>query len=392
CDCGRFFEISNSVFMQYKKTKEGTFEKLPNQNVDHGAGLERFLAAIENKPDVFETNLFYPIIQTIEKLTGKSYKENARSMRIVTDHFISAVFITLNNVDPSNTDQGYILRRLIRRGLDNFSELGGKDVAPVLETIVDQYRETDPDLVKNFEKIKNTIIEEGERYAHTLKQAKSFIAKKYKSGDELMGTAEISADDAFVLYTTHGLSPTQIKSLGYTFNEQGFAQKMETHQNLSREGAKQKFAGGLADHSEKTIMGHTATHLMHQALRDVLGNHVHQTGSNITASRIRFDFNYDQKLTGEQIKKVEDIVNEKIKQNLPVHFEMMPVEKAKKLGAIGLFDQKYEKNVKIYFIGEYSKEFCGGPHVEFTAELKRFTIIKQENLGAKQKRLYAVVG
>ena len=217
-----------------------------------------------------------------------------------------------------------------------------------------------------------------------------------------MGQKEISPEDAFVIYSTHGLSPTQIESLGYIFDRQAFANKMEEHQKLSRAGAAQKFAGGLADHQEKTIMGHTATHLLQQALRDVLGNHVYQTGSNITIERLRFDFSHNEKLTDEQIQQVETIVNKKIQENLPVHFEMLPLKKAKELGAIGLFDEKYQEKVKVYFIGGsgqegdynsiYSKEFCGGPHVNFTSEIKSFKIIKQENIGNKQRRVYAKVG
>lgn len=395
CDCGRYVEIGNSVFMQYKKLADGTLEELSQKNVDFGGGLERLLAASENQPDVFQIPPFSPIIASIEKVTGKKYAGHSREMRIVTDHFAAASFIAKDGIVPVNKDQGYILRRLIRRGLDNVYHLGGKDISVIVESITQQYGKTDPDLIDAFEKVKDTILEEQQKYDQTLRGAKSYIEKKYKGervGDELMGEKKISADDAFVLYTTHGLSPTQIKSLGYIFDDQKFAAKMEAHQNLSREGAKQKFAGGLADHKEQTIMGHTATHLMHQALRDILGDKVYQTGSNITTERVRFDFNYDQKLTDEEIKRVEDIVNEKIAQNLAVHFEMMPLKKAKEIGAIGLFDDKYQDQVKIYFIGNYSVEFCGGPHVDFTGKVKKFKIIKQENLGRGQRRIYAVAG
>jgi alanyl-tRNA synthetase len=193
------------------------------------------------------------------------------------------------------------------------------------------------------------------------------------------------------MYSTHGLSPNQIKSLGYIFDEQKFAELMEKHKELSRTASSGMFKGGLADHSEETIMGHTATHLLHQALRDILGNQLHQTGSNITTERVRFDFNYDKSLTEDELRKVTDIVNQKIKENLPVHFEIMPLQKAKDLGAIGLFDEKYAKDVKVYFVGDYSKEVCGGPHVNFTGVLKRFKILKQENIGHGQRRVYAVV-
>lgn len=402
CDCGRYIEIGNNVFMAYKKQPDGSLQKLPKPNVDFGGGLERLLIAIENQPDVFKSSLLAPIIEAIEKQSSKSYEKNELAMRIITDHLLASTFIIAANVTPSNKDQGYILRRLIRRGFDNFASLGGKELTPVIEAIVAQYKETDPVLVEKFENIKLTILEEVKKYSTALNKAQAYIVKKYtsKTGDELMGTKEITADDAFYLYTSHGLSPTQIKSLGYTFDDQVFAEQMEAHQNLSRKGAGQKFRGGLADHQEKTIMGHTATHLMHQALRDMFGKQLHQSGSNITTERVRFDFNFDRKLTDEEVKQLEDVVNGKIKENLPVHFEMIPTKDAKEMGAIGLFEDTYQDVSKIYFIGgdskhpdqAYSIEFCGGPHVEFTERVKSFKIIKQENLGNKMRRLYAVVG
>ncbi|MEM4271207.1 MAG: alanine--tRNA ligase [Candidatus Pacearchaeota archaeon] len=393
CQCGRFMEIGNSVFMEYQKTKD-KFKELPQKNVDFGGGVERLLAAVENQSDIFQTSLLSPIIKIIESETDKNYSSDKKAMQIITDHLIAAVFIIGAGIIPSNKEQGYILRRLIRRSLDNFYKLNGKELSLILERIVDQYKDTDPFLLQNFEKIKLVILEEEQTYKNTLSRAKEYIEKKYKGkkiGDELMGVKKISAEDAFILYSTHGLSPTQIKSLGFIFDDNKFAENMRKHQKISRKGAEKKFAGGLADHSEKTIMGHTATHLLHQALRDVLGNHVFQTGSNITTERIRFDFNFERKLSDKEINKIEDIVNEKIKENLPVHFEIMPLEKAQKLGAIGLFDEKYENKVKVYFIGDYSKEFCGGPHVKFTGILKRFNIIKQENIGHGRRRIYAKV-
>ena len=397
CDCGRYMEIGNSVFMQYQKQTDGSFKKLPKQNVDFGGGLERLLAAVENKQDVFQASLFGSIVRTIELQTAKEYRSNTRSMRILTDHLIATCFMISAGITPSNTEQGYILRRLIRRGIDNFDQLAGENLYNIIETIIDQYKETDKALETSFEKIRYTVTEEDQGYKKTQERAKQYIVKKYQhTGDDLKGITTISSDDAFILYSTHGLSPTQIKSLGYAFDEKSFAKKMEDHQALSRKGAAQKFAGGLANHQEKTIMGHTATHLLHQALLDVLGNKVHQTGSNITTERLRFDFNYDKKLTDEEIKQVEEIVNKKISDNLPVHFEIMTKEKADKLGAIGLFTDTYGDKVKIYFIGSnpdtYSIEFCGGPHVDFTGRLKQFTIIKQENIGHGQRRIYATVG
>lgn len=391
CECGKFLEIANAVFMQYIKKEDG-FIELPKRNVDFGGGLERLLASMEEKSDVFKTSLFYPIIKSIEKETGKDYESHAKQMRIITDHFISSVFIASSGVVPSNKEQGYVLRRLIRRGLDNLHELKGENIEKILEVIVEQYLDTDPVLKEKYEEIKFTILEEGSKYKKAVNEAKKFVERKYKKeGGEIKGVVEITAEDSFNLYTSYGLSPTQIKSLGYSFNEQSFSDLMKGHKDLSRTASAGMFKGGLADTSEQTVMGHTATHLLHQALRDVLGDKVHQTGSNITVERLRFDFNYDKALTDEEISKVEDIINQKIKENLPVHFEIMPLQKAKEIGAIGLFDEKYQKDVKVYFIGDYSKEFCGGPHVEFTGLLKRVKILKQDNIGKGQRRLYAKV-
>lgn len=389
CECGKFLEIANSVFMQYVKSEKG-FEDLPQKNVDFGGGLERLLAAVENKSDIFMTSLFAPIIKALEDESGKSYGNFQREMRIIADHLVAGVFIASEGVYPSNKEQGYILRRLLRRAFDNFKLIDGENLSFVIEKIVEQYGDTDEALKQNYENIKNIILQEETNYLETLKRAKAFIDKKYE-GKLIDEVKKISADDAFQLYSTHGLSPTQIRSLGYIFEEKEFAELMEAHQKLSRAGATKKFAGGLADHSDLTIMGHTATHLLHKALRDVLGESVHQTGSNITSERIRFDFNFDRQLSEDELERVESIVNGKIEDNLPVHFEMMPLNKAKEIGAIGLFDEKYAEDVKVYFIGDYSKEFCGGPHVDFTGKLKRFKIIKQENLGKGQKRIYSKV-
>jgi alanyl-tRNA synthetase len=416
CDCGRYLEICNSVFMQYKKQSDGILTPLPKPNIDFGGGFERIYAALENKQDIFQTSLFAPIIKVIETQTGTSYEENKQNMRIVADHLIAAMFIVLAGIKPANKEQGYILRRLLRRSIDHLYTLKEVAISPILETIAKQYYETDPEIGEQFEMIKFTIIEEERKYANTRSEAKKYIEKKYhhviptevegsnsretdssttlgmtKNGDELLGTTEITSDDAFYLYTSQGLSPTQIKSLGYSFDEHEFAEKMNAHKSLSKTASAGKFKGGLADHSELTIKGHTATHLLQQALRDVLGDTVHQTGSNITVERLRFDFNYGKKLTDEQIAKVQEIVMGKIKEDLPVHFEMMPIKEAKKTGAIGLFGDKYQDTVKVYFIGDYSKELCGGPHVEHTGVIKSFTITKQEKLGQGQMRLYAVI-
>ncbi len=394
CDCGRFIEIGNSVFMQYIKTEEG-FNELPKKNVDFGAGVERLLMAVENQSDIFKTSLFAPIIKSIEELTNKKYEENSREMRIIADHLTASVFLSNSGVIPSNKDQGYILRRVIRRSTDNLNVLGSENLEPIIKAIVDQYSSTDEALNTKFDEIKSLILKESTSYKKTLNEAKKLIEKELtKSG----GDKKISSDLAFKAMSSYGLSPTQLKNLGYEFNEIELADLIDKHVEISRAGATKKFAGGLADHSEQTVRGHTATHLMHQAIRDMLGTYVHQSGSNITSERVRFDFNFDRNLTDEEIKQLEEKVNEKIKENLPVYFEFMPLEKAKEIGAIGLFDEKYSDKVKIYLIGDkdprkaYSKEFCGGPHVNFTSDIKSFKIIKQENIGNGLRRLYVTVG
>ena len=393
CECGKYIEIANSVFMQYLKTQKGSFIDLPKQNVDFGGGVERLLAAVENKSDIFQTSLFAPIIKIIENSTGKKYEQNAKSMRIVADHLRASVYLIDSGVTPSNKERGYILRRLIRRSVDNLEENKIEILEKILSSIVEECSKTDETLSTNYETIKNTILEESGKYKKAVGEAKKFIEKRYKRDrNELIGNIEINAEDAFNLYTSYGLSPTQIQSLGYSFEQQKFANLMEEHSQKSRTASSGMFKGGLADTSKQTVKGHTATHLLHQALRDIFGEKLHQTGSNITSERVRFDFNHDKLLTQAELKKVEEIVEEKIKENLPVHYEMLPLKDAKDMGAIGLFDDKYEKQVKVYFVGDYSKEFCGGPHVEFTSEIKSFKIIKQENLGKGQKRIYAKVG
>ncbi len=392
CDCGRFIEIGNSVFMQYIKKEKG-FDDLPKKNVDFGAGVERLLMAVENQSDIFKTSLFSPIIKAIENLTNKKYEGNEKEMRVIADHSTASVFLTNNGVIPSNKEQGYVLRRVIRRSTDNLNALGSENLEPIIKAIVDQYSETDEDLNSKFEEIKSVILKESNSYKKTLNEAKKLIEKEIsKTG----GEKQISSDLAFKAMSSYGLSPTQLKNLGYEFNEIELANLIDKHAEISRAGATKKFAGGLADHSEMTIKGHTATHLMHQAIRDMLGTAVHQSGSNITSERVRFDFNFDRNLTDEELQVLEKTVNEKIKEKLPVKFEFMSLDEAKKLGAIGLFDEKYSDKVKIYTIGEegkpYSIEFCGGPHVNFTDEVKSFKIIKQENIGNGLRRLYVTVG
>lgn len=401
CDCGRFMEIGNSVFMQYQKLENGTFKELPQKNVDFGGGFERLAAAVNHNPDVFTTDLYQSIISEIEKVSGVSYSDtNAqKAMRVIADHIKAATFLIIDGVTPSNKEQGYVLRRLLRRAAVKLHSLTGDDKLLSLSDIALQVLKTEEgidekmDYDKHRQEVVSVITEEIERFAKALKKGLIIVEKNIDNLDDV----------AFNIYQSHGF-PLEIiqelaKERGKTVSVEKFQAQLKKHQDSSRTASTGKFRGGLADHSERTVMGHTATHLLHQALRDVLGDQVHQTGSNITSERIRFDFNHNERLSDNQIKRVEEIVQQKIDENLPVHYELIPTAQAHKIGAIGLFMDTYGEKSKIYFIGDttksykdaYSIEFCGGPHVEFTGALKSFKIIRQESLGKNQKRLYAVV-
>lgn len=402
CECGRFLEIANSVFMQYVKKQDGSFQPLPKNNIDFGGGLERLAAATIDNPDIFLTDLYQSIISAIENATHKKYENSGKApMRIIADHLKAAVYLIINNITPANKEHGYILKRLLRRSSVKMHQLtGGRLSTDLFQPVIDavfiteepQDQRINTTVYKQL--VKDVIDNEINRFAKTLDRGLKEVEKNL---DRIN-------DEAFNLYQSYGF-PFEIleeivKDKGKTVDKVKFYSQLKQHQEQSRMASAGKFRGGLADHQEQTIKGHTATHLLHQALRDVLGDHVYQTGSNITTERIRFDFNYDQKLTDEQLQKIENMVNAKIRENLPVHFEMLPTKKALEMGAIGLFEDTYADTSKIYFIGDtsgsyqdaYSIEFCGGPHVEHTNVLKNIKILKQENLGKNQKRLYAIVG
>lgn len=408
CDCGRFVEIGNSVFMQYQKQADGSFKELPQRNVDFGGGLERVVAAKQHTPDVFTTDLYSNIIATIEEVTGKRYtdREAQIHMRVIADHLKAATFLMIDGVVPSNKEQGYVLRRLLRRAAVKMHQLqGALTPIPGFQAIVDAILRTESTITEdiNSEQNRTTIF-------NVLADELSKFAKSLEKGlKELEKNDEITGKIAFDLFQTYGfpfeITEELVKQKGKKVSYEEFTKEYDRHKQLSKTASAGMFKGGLADHSEATIMGHTATHLLHQALRDVFGKQLHQTGSNITTERIRFDFNHDSRLTEEEIKQVESMVNEKIKENLPVHFEMIPTKVAHEMGAIGLFMDTYGEKSKIYFIGPasykgsggtkrkaYSIEFCGGPHVDFTGVLKSFKIVKQDNLGKGQKRLYATIG
>ncbi len=404
CDCGRYVEIWNDVFMQYFKTAEGKFEPLKQKNVDTGMGLERTAMILQGVPTVFDTELFAPLFAEIERLSGRRYGEDAettRAMRIVADHLKAAAFILGDprGVSPSNVDQGYILRRLIRRAIRYGRQLGiqGFFTAAVADKVVSLYADVYPELPKNRQRIAGELNGEEEKFSKTLQHG---LAEASKLKDKYVRAVEIPGETAFYLYETFGF-PVELTEevLGKKVNAAEFAVAQKKHQDDSRAGAEQKFSGGLADHSDQVVKLHTATHMLHAALRQVLGTHVEQKGSNITAERLRFDFSHDKKMTPEEVKRTEEIVNEKIRAGLPVRFDMMTVDEAKQAGAIGLFEDKYAKlggKVKVYTIGDeaagiYSREICGGPHVENTSALHGFKIMKEEASSAGVRRIKAVL-
>ncbi len=389
CDCGRFIEIGNSVFMQYKKNQDGTFSELPAKNVDFGGGLERITMAAENKNDLFETNVFDKIIAALEKITSKNYSDNKKEMRIIADHIKSSVFLIKEGVTPSNKEQGYVLRRLLRKAAFNLHKTG-VDINQMIsfgelcQSIIDTYGEIYFDTENYRKKIEPIVQEEMNKFGKTLARGIS----------EIRNTKDKDLENkAFYFYQSYGLPLEIIEEIFDSQNKKVdkkvFRDQFEKHRQLSRTASAGKFKGGLADHSEQTIKYHTATHLLHQALFDVIGNEVRQEGSNITAERLRFDFYSPVKPSPEQIKKVESIISGKIKESLPVHFEILPKEKALQIGAKSFFREKYPDMVKVYFVGGYSKEFCGGPHVKNTSEIGSLKIFKFEKIGSNLYRIYA---
>lgn len=411
CGCGRFSEIWNIVFMEYikksksrsqkSKVKEYEFVPLEKKNIDTGMGLERTLAVLQGKESVYETELFWPIIKLIENsalyaLRGKNYAAHPESYRIIADHLRAACFLLADGVVPSNVDQGYVLRRLIRRSIRHAKLLGVAKkenlTQKVAKAIVENYKKDWPHLVKNKKKIFDELQKEEDRFEKTLNRGLTLFEKM--SADKV-----ISGKEAFDLFQTYGF-PLEMtcelaKERGIKVDKAGFRKAYTLHQKLSRAGAEKKFKGGLAEHTKETIKLHTATHLLHQALRDVLGSHVRQAGSNITSERLRFDFTHPEKVTTKQLQEIEKIVNEKIKKGLPVTFKIMDYKKAQKIGALAFFKERYPEKVKVYFIGDpekaYSKEICAGPHVGNTKELGKFKIIKEEASSAGVRRIKAVI-
>ena len=390
-DPNRFVEIWNDVFMEYDKQKNGTFKPLAQRNVDTGMGLERILAVLNNAPTVYETDVFLPLMRLIE---DKAVNFNLKSARIIADHLRASVFLISDGVVPSNVERGHILRRLIRRAIRHTSLIKIEDdfLKDSTKIVLKVYGAFYPKLEEFEKSIIDVLLKEEEKF-------KKALALGIRQFGKIKG--DISGNVAFDLYQNFGF-PIELTAELAKENKKkvdivAFAKKLAKHQELSRK-AGQKTKGGLAVQSERAVKLHTATHLLHQALRDVLGDHVHQTGSHITDERLRFDFSHQGKLSEEEIKQVEKIVNQKIKDNLKVNKKAMPKEAADKLGAIGLFAEKYADLVNVYYIGPsenikeaYSKEFCGGPHAVSTGVLGSFKIIKEESTGSSERRIHATI-
>ena len=399
CSCGRYLEIWNDVFMQYNKKADGTFEPLEQKNVDTGMGLERTICVLNGKKSVYETDLFADILKKISELSGKEYGSDemtTRAFRIIADHMRTATFIMGDDrgVSPSNVDQGYVLRRLIRRAVRYGMGIGMPEgfTGEVAKVIIEQYKDVYPELKRNEAFVLEQLSLEESRFARTLKQGN----REFEKLVEKVQDGQIDGVSAFHLYDTYGFPVEMTQELarerGLTVDMDGFHECFRKHQATSQAGAEQRFKGGLADHSEQSARLHTATHLMHAALRKVLGPEVAQKGSNITAERLRFDFSFGRKMTKEELAEVERLVNEAIESHTPITCEEMTVAEAKEQGAIGLFESKYGEQVKVYTMGPYSKEICGGPHAQNTGDLVSFKIKKEESSSAGVRRIKAVIG
>ncbi len=390
CDCGRYLEIGNSVFMQYQKTADG-FKELPQKNVDFGGGLERILMASNDQPDMFKLDLHWPIIEKIQDKLGISYDDHQINLRVIADHIKAATFLIKDGVIPSNKLQGYVLRRLLRRSAVKINAIkeGSMDVLSTLvDPVIDIYQGTGYFEVGDWDHIRQIIEEEINKFQKTLKQGLKEVAKLY----------EIDGKKAFDLYQTYGfpleLTEELFRDKGQTIDQEQFYAEFEKHRSLSQTSAKGMFKGGLQDHSDDTKKHHTATHLMNQALHQVLGDHIVQRGSYVSADKLRFDFNHPQKLTETEIQQIEEIVNQKISEDLPMTYVDLPKDQALNSNALHAFGEKYGDTVRVYYIGHdlesaWSKEFCGGPHVDHTGQLGQFKITKEESAGAGIRRLYA---
>jgi len=401
CDCGRFIELGNSVFMEYIKTETG-FEKLPKQNVDYGGGLERIAAAAIDSPDVYKISVLWPIVQRLEELSGKKYDSHTNAMRVVSDHLRGAAFLAVDGVVPSNKEQGYVMRRLMRRAIRFAFDLGIEQnlCEQIVPVIADLYHNDYPEVAERRQEVIDTLVREEKIFRQTLRKG------IHEFGKLTAGRKTIDGEIIFKLYDTYGFPVELCIEEAYQNDlevpenwRHEFEHRMQTQRDRSRTATKGEFKGGLADHSEITTKYHTATHLMYRALRNVLGDHVIQRGSNITAERLRFDFSHPEKVTPDQIKQVEQIVNEQIQKDWPMSWREETTKDV--LGKVlGAFGDRYGDTVKVYTVGDpdgvnYSREICGGPHVTHTGQLaeggKTFKILKEEASSAGVRRIKAAL-
>ena len=397
CDCGKYVEIGNDVFMQYvKRTKDGPVEENKQKNVDTGFGFDRLLCLINGLESVYDTELFAPIIKKIEQISGRYYLLNAettKNMRIIADHIKASVFMIADGVEPLNVEQGYILRRLLRRSINCARKLGfgGERLSELVDVVVDIYKDFYTDLDGKQMHIKKTIDDENEKFSKTLVQG----IKEFEKVAQFSKEGVLNGKTAFRLYDTFGfpleLTKELAKEKNLTVDEEGYKEAFKNHQEKSKAQNDKVFKGGLADDSIQTTRLHTAVHLLGAALRKIVDPNIMQKGSNITSERLRFDFNCDHKLTEEEKQKIEDFVNKAIADDIEVVCEEMTLEEAKKQKAIGVFENKYGQKVKVYSIGNISKEICGGPHAKHTGELKHFKIVKEESSSAGVRRIKAVI-
>jgi len=410
CDCGRFMEIGNNVFMAYRKEAEGVFVKLDKPNIDHGSGLERIAAAALNEPDAYKISLLWPIIEKLETLSGKNYDSNTNAMRIIADHLRAATFLAVDGIVPSNKEQGYVMRRMVRRAIMKSFNLGIEQnfLEELVPTIADLYHQDFPEVAAKRETVIAVLVKEEKVFRQTLRKGLAELNKFVDRNEkDATGAVVVPGDFVFTLYDTYGY-PVELSEEVVAMHDGAhladdwkavFDAKMAEQKARSQGAAKGVFKGGLGGQTIQHKKYHTATHLMYQALRTVLGDHVIQRGSNITEERLRFDFSHDEKVTPEQIQQVEEIVNAQINKDLPVFWKEYPTKQALEMGALGAFGDRYGETVKIYQMGEgddrFSFEICGGPHVDHTGQLaedgKLFKIVKEEASSAGIRRIKAVL-
>lgn len=395
----RWVEIWNNVFMQYFKNADGKFEILKQQNVDTGMGVERVTAVLQGKSSCYETEVFRGLFNKLDEIREiETPLERTRSERIVVEHMRAATFIMGDGITPGKVDQAYVLRRLIRRAIREARKLGvmSEFTSKMAQVVIDEYGDVYPELVKNASIIIEEFDREERQFASALERGTKEFEKLIARVPDHVVNKSVSGKNAFYLYETYGfpieLTVEMAAECGFKVDLKGYEEAYAKHQELSRQGAEQKFKGGLADNSEETAKLHTATHLLHKALRMTLGDHVAQKGSNITAERLRFDFSHEDKMTPEQIAQVEKIVNDVIALDLPVVCDEMTVEDARNAGAIGLFGDKYGERVKVFSVGDFSKEICGGPHASTSGQLKSFKIQKEESSSRGVRRIKGVIG